>query len=91
MDGILDNLPEPAKIRARLAREDLVAPLRHLAKNFIGREPELDQLRGYLGDVSQRSAIRRGKKPFPILRAALRLVPSRKAIGSPSVLVGDSV
>lgn len=62
MDGILDKLPDPAQIRAHLARADLAAPLRHLAKNFIGREPELDQLRGYLGDVSQTSALRRGRK-----------------------------
>jgi hypothetical protein len=64
-DGILDGLPDPAKIRARLAREDLVAPLRNLAKTFVGREQELDQLRSYLGDVPQgssTSAIARGTR-----------------------------
>lgn len=62
MQGIVDDLPAAAPVRARLAREDLVAPLRHLAKNFVGREAELDRLRGYLGDVAQGSAIRRGRK-----------------------------
>ena len=62
LDGILDRLPDVARIRAQLAREDLAAPLRHLAKNFIGREAELDGLRAYLGDVSQASTFRRSRK-----------------------------
>jgi cellulose synthase operon protein C len=72
MDGILDKLPDPAQVRARLAREDLAAPLRHLAKNFIGREAELDQLRGYLGDVSQASSLRAGRKAISDFAGTIR-------------------
>lgn len=70
-DGVLDKLPDTARIRAQLAREDLAAPLRHLAKNFIGREAELDDLRAYLGDVSQASTLRRGRKAISDLAGSI--------------------
>ena len=62
MDGILDELPDAAKIRARLAREDFVAPLRHLAKNFIGREAELDELEEICGRHLARERLAPGKE-----------------------------
>lgn len=71
LDGILDRLPDATAIRAQLAREDLAAPLRHLARNFIGRDAELDRLRAYLGDVSQASALRRGKKAISDLASGI--------------------
>src|SRR5947209_7286774 len=87
MDGILKPLPDAAKIRARLAREDLIAPLRHLAKKFIGREAELDQLRGYLGDVSQASAIRRGRKAISDLAASIASPFSHGSTADPPLFV----
>lgn len=59
VDGILDNLPDFDDVRMRLAREDLLAPLRNLTADFVGRESELDQLRGYVGEVRQSTLTRR--------------------------------
>jgi cellulose synthase operon protein C len=55
-EGILEGLPAREKIRVRLAREDFLAPLRRLAAQFVGREAELDRLRGYVGEVPQSGA-----------------------------------
>jgi hypothetical protein len=86
-DGILDKLPDPAKIRAQLAREDLAAPLRHLAKNFIGREAELDDLRAYLGDVSQASTLRRGRKAISDLAGSIASTLGVSSQASPPLFV----
>lgn len=49
LDGILAPLPDLTEIRARLAHEDLLAPLRDLVRGFAGRDRELNQLRAYTG------------------------------------------
>lgn len=49
LDGILDDVPDRSEVTRRIALEQLLAPLRHLAgEHFRGRERELTQLHDYV-------------------------------------------
>jgi tetratricopeptide (TPR) repeat protein len=50
LEGVMEGLPPRERIQARLAREDLLRPLRRLSgEHFQGRASELARLRRHLG------------------------------------------
>jgi tetratricopeptide (TPR) repeat protein len=73
--GILAGLPDDAAMRARLAFEKTLSPLRQLVgTHFVGRHAELAYLEDYVGILPVDSVTRKGQRA---LRSALRTLKSR--------------
>jgi tetratricopeptide (TPR) repeat protein len=59
-EGIVEHKFDRGGIRAQLAREDLLAPLRNIGGPdiFFGREAELDRMRRFVGELGQSTWLR---------------------------------
>jgi hypothetical protein len=57
--AIVPTLPPVDEIAGRIARFDLLDPLRRVTKQFVGREGELDDLRNYVEEISAQKIVRR--------------------------------
>src|SRR5271166_1511922 len=57
--GIVSNLPAEAELAPRIARVDLLEPLKRMTTRFVGRDSELDDLRVYVEEIAAKSSVRR--------------------------------
>ena len=57
--AIVPTLPSVDAVADRIARIDLLDPLKRMTKRFVGREEELDDLRSYVEEISAQNIVRR--------------------------------